>query len=109
MGLRQIKKLLRENSIHNIVDSNLKAFDPKEAERFLKVALLCTQIAPVRRPSMAEVVQMLEGAGLEERWVEWEMLEEERRSQELSQMAHRFPWADESMDDQEAMQLSAAR
>ncbi|XP_021734589.1 probable LRR receptor-like serine/threonine-protein kinase At5g63710 isoform X2 [Chenopodium quinoa] len=105
-----IKKLLREKRLHDIVDSNLTAYDPNEVERIVKVALLCTQNAPEDRPRMAEVVKMLQGVGLNERWAEWETLEEARNQElQLTLMKHRLAWMDESMDDQEAMQLSAAR
>ncbi|GAB4835570.1 hypothetical protein Ancab_000479 [Ancistrocladus abbreviatus] len=106
--LDHIKKLLREKRLHDIVDSNLKVYNVQEVEMIVQVALLCTQNAPENRPRMTEVVNMLQGVGLAERWAEWERLEEVR-NQELSLMAHRFAWAEESMDDQEAMQLSAAR
>lgn len=105
-----IKKLLTEKRLHDIVDSNLKAYDPKEVEMIVQVALLCTQTAPENRPKMAEVVKMLQGVGLTERWAEWETLEEARNQElQLSLMKHQLAWMDESMDEQEAMQLSAAR
>lgn len=108
--LDHIKKLLRERRLHDIVDSNLKAYDPKEVEMIVQVALLCTQNAPEDRPRMAEVVKMLQGVGLADRWAEWERLEEARNQElQMSLMTHRFAWMDESMDEQEAMQLSAAR
>lgn len=34
----------------------------------LQVALLCTQCLPPHRPKMSEVVRMLEGDGLAEKW-----------------------------------------
>lgn len=34
----------------------------------VRVALLCTQYLPARRPLMSEVVRMLEGDGLAEKW-----------------------------------------
>ncbi|KAA8535405.1 hypothetical protein F0562_030408 [Nyssa sinensis] len=34
----------------------------------LQVALLCTQYLPAHRPKMSEVVRMLEGDGLAEKW-----------------------------------------
>ncbi|KAL2941764.1 hypothetical protein RDABS01_030114 [Bienertia sinuspersici] len=107
----QIKKLLKENRLHDIVDSNMKTYDPKEVEMIVQVALLCTQNAPEDRPRMAEVVKMLKGVGgLIEKWAEWETLEEARNQEmQLSLMTHRFAWMDESMDEQEAMQLSSAR
>ncbi|KAL9233347.1 hypothetical protein vseg_008364 [Gypsophila vaccaria] len=105
-----IKKLSRERRIHDIVDSNLKTYDRKEVEMIVQVALLCTQNAPEDRPRMAEVVKMLQGVGLAERWEEWERLEEARNHElSVSIMTHRFAWMDESTDDQEAMQLSEAR
>ncbi|XP_057539145.1 probable LRR receptor-like serine/threonine-protein kinase At5g63710 [Amaranthus tricolor] len=105
-----IKKLLKEQRLQDIVDSNLKSYDPKEVEMIVQVALLCTQTAPEDRPRMAEVVKILQGVGLTERWNEWEKLEEARNQEmHLSLMTHRLAWMDESMDEQEAMQLSAAR
>lgn len=90
------------------MDQNLNCFDAKEVETILRVALLCTQSSPEDRPKMAEVVNMLQGVGLSARWAEWEKLEEVR-NQEFSLMSHRFIWADESTQDQEAIQLSQAR
>lgn len=43
-----------------------------EIEQLIKIALLCTQSSPVERPKMSEVVRMLEGDGLAERWEEWQ-------------------------------------
>ena len=101
---------MKEQRLQDIVDSNLKSYDPKEVEMIVQVALLCTQTAPEDRPRMAEVVKILQGVGLTERWNEWEKLEEARNQEmHLSLMTHRLAWMDESMDEQEAMQLSAAR
>jgi hypothetical protein len=104
----QIKKLQRENRLDDIVDGNLKSYVPREVETIVQVALLCTQSSPKGRPTMAEVVRMLEGVGLAERWAKWEQLEEER-SQEFSLISHNFTWAEDSTHDQEAIQLSKAR
>lgn len=106
--LDHIKKLLRENRLTDIVDGNLETYDPKEVETVVQVALLCTQSSPEDRPTMAEVVKMLQGVGLAERWAEWEQLEEVR-NHELSLMSHQFAWAEDSSIDQEAIQLSKAR
>ncbi|MCL7051785.1 hypothetical protein MKW94_023483, partial [Papaver nudicaule] len=104
-----IKKLLREKRLQDIVDSNLKQnYDPKEVETMVQVALLCTQSSPEDRPKMTQVVSMLQGVGLTERWAEWEQLEVVR-SQEYSVMAHQFIWNEDSTQDQEAIQLSKAR
>lgn len=92
------------------MDNNLTSYDPKEVEVIVQVALLCTQNAPEDRPRMAEVVKMLQGVGLSDRWAEWETLEETRNQElQISLMTHRLAWMDESMDEQEAVQLSSAR
>ncbi|CAJ2676773.1 unnamed protein product [Trifolium pratense] len=105
-----VKNLLRENRVEDIVDNNLETFDPKEVETILQVALLCTQAYPEDRPTMSEVVKMLLGVGLADRWADWKQLEETRNEEiELSLMTHQFPWSDESTLDQEAIQLSRAR
>ncbi|KAI3834994.1 hypothetical protein MKX03_007287 [Papaver bracteatum] len=107
--LDHIKKLLREKRLQDIVDGNLKQnYDPKEVKTIIQVALLCTQSSPEDRPKMAEVVGMLQGVGLSERWTEWEQLEVVR-SREYSVMSHQFIWNEDSTQDQEAIQLSKAR
>lgn len=102
----QVKKLLRENRLDDIVDGNLKTYDRKEVETIIQVALLCAQNSPEDRPTMAEVVKMLQGEGLAERWAEWEQLEDVR-NQEFSLMSHQYDWAEDSSVDQEAIQLSS--
>ncbi|KAL5992874.1 LRR receptor kinase SERK2 [Asimina triloba] len=107
--LDHIKKLLRENRIHDIVDNNLKQnYDPKEVETIVQVALLCTQNSPDERPKMKEVVSMLQGEGLAERWAEWEQLEVVRHQEYLT-FSHHMDWIDDSTYNKEAIQLSAAR
>ncbi|XVE83435.1 hypothetical protein DITRI_Ditri16bG0088600 [Diplodiscus trichospermus] len=106
--LDHIKKLLREKRVDDIVDGNLKIYDPKEVETIVRVALLCTQSSPEDRPTMAEVVKMLEGVGLAERWAQWEELEQARNRQFLL-FSHQFTWGEDSSVDQEAIQLSSAR
>lgn len=106
--LDHIKKLLRETRITDIVDPNLAVYDAKEVETMLQVALLCTQGSPENRPKMGEVIHMLRGQGLVERWAEWEQIEEVR-VQEFSRMSHQFAWGEDSTLDQEAIQLSRAR
>ncbi|KAL1163038.1 hypothetical protein V6Z11_A07G242100 [Gossypium hirsutum] len=106
--LDHIKKLLRENRVDDIVDENLKIYDAKEVETIVRVALLCTQSSPEDRPTMAEVVKMLDGVGLAVRWAEWEELEQVR-NQEFMLFSHQFTWGEDSTVDQEAIQLSRAR
>lgn len=106
--LDHIKKLLREMRLTDIVDPNLTVYDSKEVETMLQVALLCTQGSPEERPKMGEVIHMLRGQDLAERWAEWEQVEEVR-NQEFSRMSHQFAWGEDSTQDQEAIQLSRAR
>ncbi|KAJ7945156.1 Receptor-like protein kinase [Quillaja saponaria] len=107
--LDHIKKLLRENRLEDIVDSNLKTYDPREVETIVQVALLCTQSLPEDRPKMAEVVEMLQGVGLAERWAQWEQLEDLRNKEFSLMSSYLFVWAEESTHDQEAIQLSRPR
>lgn len=45
-----------------LIDEKLGSeFNKEEAERMIKVAFLCTDASPSIRPTMAEVVSMLEG------------------------------------------------
>ncbi|KAL1326750.1 hypothetical protein HN51_036870 [Arachis hypogaea] len=104
-----VKKLLKENRLEDIVDRNLESYDPKEVERILQVALLCTQCYPEDRPIMSEVVKMLQGVGLADRWADWKQVEDARTHEQFSQTTHQFPWSDESTHEQEAIQLSRAR
>nr|GLL38759.1 probable LRR receptor-like serine/threonine-protein kinase At5g63710 isoform X2 [Ipomoea trifida] len=106
--LDHVKKLLREKQLKDIMDPNLKTYDAKEVETVLQVAMLCTQTSPEDRPRMAEVINMLQGVGLAERWAEWEQLEEVR-NREFSLVPREFLWAEDSTYDQEAIQLSQAR
>ncbi|PHU17748.1 Protein NSP-INTERACTING KINASE 3 [Capsicum chinense] len=64
-----VKKLHLEKKLNLVVDSDLKNnFDRIELEEMVQVALLCTQFNPIFRPKMSEVLRMLEGDGLAEKW-----------------------------------------
>ncbi|OEL19792.1 putative LRR receptor-like serine/threonine-protein kinase [Dichanthelium oligosanthes] len=107
--LDHVKKLQREGQLDSIVDGNLNQnYDSEELEMIIQIALLCTQASPEDRPSMSEVVRMLEGEGLAERWEEWQQVEVTRR-QEYEQMQRRFDWGEDSVYNQEAIELSAGR
>lgn len=64
-----MKKILQEKKVEALVDRELGSnYDQIEVGEILQVALLCTQYLPAHRPKMSEVVRMLEGDGLVEKW-----------------------------------------
>jgi somatic embryogenesis receptor kinase 1 len=76
----------------------------------MQVALLCTQMSPTDRPRMADVVRMLEGDGLAERWEEWQKVEIVRRGQEMDLMPRALSdWVEDSTFNMDAVELSAGR
>lgn len=55
--------------MEELVDRELgSSYDHIEVGEMLQVAILCTQYLPAHRPKMSEVVRMLEGDGLAEKW-----------------------------------------
>ncbi|XP_047951171.1 probable LRR receptor-like serine/threonine-protein kinase At4g30520 isoform X1 [Salvia hispanica] len=67
--LEWVKKVQQEKKIELLVDKELgMKYDRIEVGEMLQVALLCTQYLPAHRPKMADVVRMLEGDGLAEKW-----------------------------------------
>ncbi|KAG5534245.1 hypothetical protein RHGRI_022388 [Rhododendron griersonianum] len=107
--LDHVKKLEREKRLDDIVDRNLnKHYNIQEVEMMIQVALLCTQSSPEDRPLMSEVVRMLEGEGLAERWEEWQHVEVNRR-QEYERLQTRFDWGEDSIYNQDAVELSGGR
>jgi len=64
-----VKKIHQEKKLDLLVDKDLgNGYDRMELEEMVQVALLCTQYLPGHRPKMSEVVRMLEGDGLAEKW-----------------------------------------
>ncbi|KAK8953276.1 putative LRR receptor-like serine/threonine-protein kinase [Platanthera guangdongensis] len=64
-----VRKVQQERRLDLLVDRDLGAgFDRIEAMEMVQVALLCTQHLPGDRPRMSEVLRMLEGDGLAEKW-----------------------------------------
>ncbi|KAK7271752.1 hypothetical protein RJT34_27913 [Clitoria ternatea] len=64
-----VRKIHQEKKLELLVDKDLKHnYDRIELEEIVQVALLCTQYVPGHRPKMSEVVRMLEGDGLAEKW-----------------------------------------
>ncbi|MBA0667435.1 hypothetical protein Goklo_000520, partial [Gossypium klotzschianum] len=73
MLLDWVEGLLKDEKLETLVDSDLQGnYIKEEVEQLIQVALLCTQSTPVGRPKMAEVVRMLHGDGLAERWEDWQ-------------------------------------
>ncbi|CAE6260743.1 unnamed protein product [Arabidopsis arenosa] len=107
--LDHVKKLEREKRLGDIVDKKLgEDYIKEEVEMMIQVALLCTQAAPEERPAMSEVVRMLEGEGLAERWEEWQNLEVTRQ-EEFQRLQRRFDWGEDSINNQDAIELSGGR
>lgn len=99
----------REKKLDDIVDRNLdKNYNLREVELMVQVALLCTQASPDDRPAMSEVVRMLEGEGLAERWEEWQHVEVTRR-QEHERLQRRLNWGENSVNKQNTIELSGGR
>nr|XP_016513594.1 PREDICTED: BRASSINOSTEROID INSENSITIVE 1-associated receptor kinase 1-like isoform X2 [Nicotiana tabacum] len=73
MLLDWVKGLLKDKKYETLVDADLQGnYEEEEVEQLIRVALLCTGSSPMERPKMSEVVRMLEGDGLAERWEEWQ-------------------------------------
>jgi hypothetical protein len=54
--------LKEEGNIMELVDERLgEEFKKEEAMMMINVALLCTHVSPINRPTMSSVVNMLEG------------------------------------------------
>ncbi|KAJ6852175.1 LRR receptor kinase BAK1-like [Iris pallida] len=109
MLLDWVKGLLKEKKLEMLVDPDLQNnYVEPEVESLIQVALLCTQGSPGERPKMSEVVRMLEGDGLAERWEEWQKVEVVRQDMEMA--PHRNPeWIVDSTDNLRADELSGPR
>lgn len=105
----QVKKVRQDGKLNLMVDKDLKNnFDRIELEEMVQVALLCTQFNPSNRPKMSEVLRMLEGDGLAEKWEASQTAETPRyRSFETPQRYSDF--IEESSLVVEAMELSGPR
>ncbi|XP_024993810.1 protein NSP-INTERACTING KINASE 3-like isoform X2 [Cynara cardunculus var. scolymus] len=105
-----VKKLHQEGKLNLMVDKALKHdFDRVELQEMVQVALLCTQFNPSYRPKMSEVLRMLEGEGLVERW-EASQSVETPRFRGLEGIPQRYSdYIEESSLVGEAMELSGPR
>jgi somatic embryogenesis receptor kinase 1 len=109
MLLDWVKKLQAEKRLDLLVDADLKSqYSSLELEEMVQVALLCTQVLPTERPKMLDVVRMLEGDGLAERWEQWREVES-RRSREALLPRRYCELVEDSSWDIEAIQLSGPR
>lgn len=106
----KVKKLSREQQLDTIIDRNLNKddYNIEEVEKLIQVALLCTQQSPEARPTMSDVIRMLEGEGLTDRWEQLQLIEVSQK-QEYERIQKRLIWDDNSSYNQEAIELSAAR
>ncbi|GMN41574.1 hypothetical protein TIFTF001_010797 [Ficus carica] len=105
-----VKKLHQEGKLNLMVDKDLKGnIDRVELEEMVQVALLCTQFNPSHRPKMSEVLKMLEGDGLAEKWEASQKVDTPRiRSCENPPQRY-SDYIDESSLVVEAMELSGPR
>ncbi|XP_030439975.2 BRASSINOSTEROID INSENSITIVE 1-associated receptor kinase 1-like [Syzygium oleosum] len=79
LGLCAWAHALSENEQwERLVDTNMPSgYNESEVEKTVRLALLCTQLDPKKRPYMAEAVLFLEGIiGLEKRWEEYQLEDE---------------------------------
>nr|XP_018675199.1 PREDICTED: somatic embryogenesis receptor kinase 2 isoform X2 [Musa acuminata subsp. malaccensis] len=109
MLLDWVKGLLKEKKLEMLVDPELQSdYVEAEVESLIQVALLCTQGSPMDRPKMSEVVRMLEGDGLAERWEEWQKVEVVRQ-EEMVPRHQTNEWILDSTDNLHAVELSGPR
>ncbi|XP_057494037.1 protein NSP-INTERACTING KINASE 3-like [Actinidia eriantha] len=106
-----VKKLHQEGKLNLMVDKDLKGnFDRVELEEMVQVALLCTQFNPSHRPKMSEVLRMLEGDGLAEKWEASQNVETPRYLRSFENHPQRYSdFIEESSLVVEAMELSGPR
>ncbi|KAJ6763987.1 SOMATIC EMBRYOGENESIS RECEPTOR KINASE 1 [Salix purpurea] len=109
MLLDWVKGLLKEKKLEMLVDPDLQnKYVEAEVEQLIQVALLCTQGSPLERPKMSDVVRMLEGDGLAERWDEWQKVEVLRQEVELAPHLN-SDWIVDSTENLHAVELSGPR
>lgn len=106
----QVKGLLKDKKLEMLVDPDLQNnYEVSEVESLIQVALLCTQGSPSERPKMSEVVRMLQGEDLAERWEEWQRVEMVRPETEFVPRNHFVEWILDSTDLLRAVELSGPR
>uniref|UniRef100_A0A2P2MD69 non-specific serine/threonine protein kinase n=4 Tax=Rhizophora mucronata TaxID=61149 RepID=A0A2P2MD69_RHIMU len=105
-----VKKLHQDGKLNLMVDKDLKGnYDRIELEEMVQVALLCTQFDPARRPKMSEILKMLEGDGLAEKWEASERVETPRLRSHDYHCQRYADFIEESSLVMEAIELSGPR
>ncbi|XP_021718275.1 protein NSP-INTERACTING KINASE 1-like [Chenopodium quinoa] len=106
-----VKKIHQEKKLEIMVDKDLKnEYDRIELDEIVQLALLCTQFLPNQRPRMSEVVRMLEGDGLAEKWEASQRADSTRsRGNEFSSSERYSDLTDDSSLLVQAMELSGPR
>ncbi|KAJ6769315.1 PROTEIN NSP-INTERACTING KINASE 3 [Salix koriyanagi] len=109
-ALDWVKKLHQDRKLNLMVDKDLRGkYDRIELEEMVQVALLCTQFNPSHRPKMSEVLKMLEGDGLAEKW-EASQKVETPRFRSCENLPKKYSdYIEESSLVIEAMELSGPR
>lgn len=110
--LYQVRKIHQEKKLDVLVDKDLRInYDRIELEEMVQVALLCTQYLPGHRPKMSEIVRMLEGDGLAERWEASQKFDSSNKykTKELSSSERFSDLTDDSLLLVQAMELSGPR
>lgn len=94
-----------------LIDNDLKKnYDIIELQEMVQLAMLCTQYLPVHRPRMSEVVRMLEGDGLAEKWESSQRADPNRsRANEFSSSERYSDFTDDSSLIAQEMELSGPR
>jgi hypothetical protein len=63
------KEFLEQNQLSLFVDQKLRSsYNSAELEEMVQIALLCAMYRRCHRPKMFEIVKMLEGDGIAEKW-----------------------------------------
>ncbi|KAL6961086.1 histidine kinase osmosensor, partial [Sarracenia purpurea var. burkii] len=107
-----VRRIHQEKKLDLLVDKDLKnKYDRIEVEETVQVALLCTQYLPGLRPKMSEVVRMLEGDGLAERWEASQRVESTKynKSYDLSSSERYSDLTNDSLLLVQAIELSGPR
>ncbi|CAA6672477.1 unnamed protein product [Spirodela intermedia] len=113
-GLTAVEFFKAANQKGAILDWVKKNHQEKKVEMLLEemvqVALLCTQYSPAHRPRMAEVVRMLEGDGLAERWEASQRTDASKcKAHEFSSSERYSDLTDDSLQLVQAIELSGPR